>query len=111
MNILKPLETKTLSDNNELFITMTLEGSTNRAVLVLKLPSKSGKENLNFENLFYVVKYSKAGTVKELNFNKDIIFTPLSDNDKVKISLNGKYIKQSVFKNDINIICVLSFQI
>lgn len=81
-----------MTDNTELFITMTLEGTTNSAVLVLKLPSKFGKESLTFKDLFYVVKYPKAGAVKELNFDKDIKFTKLADNIKVKISINGKYI-------------------
>lgn len=90
--ILKALDTKILSDNTELFITMTVEGTTNSAVLVLKLPDKSGKDSLTFKDLFYVVKYSKAA--KELNFDKEITFSKISDNNKVKISLNGKYIIQ-----------------
>lgn len=110
MNILKPLDTKILSDNTELFITMTIEGTINSAVLVLKLPSKSDTKSLTFKDVFYVVKYPKAGAVKELNFDKNIIFSNLADNSKVKISLNGKYTKQSHHEVK-HFIFLLKFQI
>lgn len=81
-----------MSDNVELLITMTLEGTTNSAVLVLKLPNKTDKKTLSFKDPFYLIKYPKEGTVKELNFDKDIIFSKSTESNKVKITLNGKFI-------------------
>lgn len=91
MKILEELDPKTLNDNTELLITMTVEGTKNSAVLVLKLPSKTGKEILSFKDLYYVAKYPKAGNIKTINFDKNIEFPKLADNSKITIILNGEY--------------------
>lgn len=90
MKILERLDSKTLKDNTELLITMTIDETKNSAVLVLKLPSKYDKDSLRFKDLYYLVKYPKTRDIPSVNFDKKIEFSNLADSSKARITIDGK---------------------
>lgn len=94
MIIKEELDAKTLEDNTELLITMTVEEidkfSKDSSVLILKLPTHDpSKKALIFKKEFYTAVYPKTGA-KTIPFDIPIEFIDLGDTNGIKIVPKGK---------------------
>lgn len=92
--ITHPLDTKTLQENTELLITMSVEesgkSSKGTSVLILKLPSHdTTEETLKFKKEFYIAIYPKAGK-GSIDFDSAIDFANSDKTKDAKIIVKGK---------------------